>query len=253
MINVHRGNVLNSSLHSFQRQNFNTGAKLDVAFVDVESKVEGAVDQGGPSREYYRLLMRDIRDLAIFEGPEGVKRLSLDVHAVCGKPAPPLSPEEVSHTTLRAHLDNVKNKFEESVDWLSLLGLKMIIFKTMEDRDVVVELVAQQFVKGSMQVALEQFKYDLNTLGLLEALGNHPDSFRALFMDPIKPPTARDLRDMFKVTYSIPFNWLAEVQDGECPPLTVAMVLEFATGATVVPTLGFEETPTIEFLHTARG
>ncbi|XP_035656734.1 G2/M phase-specific E3 ubiquitin-protein ligase-like [Oncorhynchus keta] len=84
----------------------------------------------------------------------------------------------------------------------------------------------------------------------------------------IKPPTARDLWDLLKVTYSIPggnrpclendtichrYNWLAEVQDGECPPLTVAMVLEFATGATVVTPLGFEDTPTIEFLHTARG
>uniref|UniRef100_A0A4W5L770 Uncharacterized protein n=1 Tax=Hucho hucho TaxID=62062 RepID=A0A4W5L770_9TELE len=164
--------------------------------------------------------MRDIRDSAIFEGLEGVKRLSLDVHAsheglygtigkmisvyvvhggvgphffserlfaaVCGKPAPPLSLEEVSHTTLRAHLENikkaedlseVKNKLEELVDWLSLLGLKRIIVKTMEDRDGVVELVAQQFVQGSIKVSLEQFKYGLNSLGLLEALGNHPDSF----------------------------------------------------------------------------
>ncbi|XP_029595761.1 G2/M phase-specific E3 ubiquitin-protein ligase-like [Salmo trutta] len=96
-------------------------------------------------------------------------------------------------------------------------------------------------------------------------LSSFPEAVRA---DSIKPPTARDLWDLFKVTYSIPggnrrclendtichwFNWLAEVQDGECPPLTVAMVLEFATGATVVPPLGFEDTPTIEFLHTARG
>lgn len=27
--------------------------------------------------------------------------------AVCGKPAPPLNLEEVSHTTLKAHLENV--------------------------------------------------------------------------------------------------------------------------------------------------
>lgn len=33
---------------------------------------------------------------------------------------------------------------------------KRIVVKTMEDRDGVVELVAQQFVQGSMQVALEQ-------------------------------------------------------------------------------------------------
>ena len=69
MINVHRDNVLNSSLYAFQCKNFNAGAKMDVAFVDVESKAEGAVDQGGLSREYYRLLMRDIRYSAILEGP----------------------------------------------------------------------------------------------------------------------------------------------------------------------------------------
>lgn len=38
VINVHRGNVLNSSLYAFQRINLNAGAKMDVAFVYVESK-----------------------------------------------------------------------------------------------------------------------------------------------------------------------------------------------------------------------
>uniref|UniRef100_A0A8C7NWX5 HECT domain-containing protein n=1 Tax=Oncorhynchus mykiss TaxID=8022 RepID=A0A8C7NWX5_ONCMY len=83
----------------------------------------------------------------------------------------------------------------------------------------------------------------LNSLGLLEALGNHPDSFRALFVDSIKPPTARDL---FKVTYSIPGGNRRCLENDTI----LAMVLEFATGATVVPPLGFEDTPTIEFLHT---
>ncbi|XP_071229136.1 uncharacterized protein [Salvelinus alpinus] len=110
--------------------------------------------------------MRDIRESAIFEGPEGAKRMPLDVHgvgphffserlfpAVCGKPVPPLSLEEIKKSE---DLSEVKNKLEELVDWLSLLGLKRIVVKTMEDRDGVIELVAQQFVQGSMQVALEQ-------------------------------------------------------------------------------------------------
>ncbi|XP_071229134.1 G2/M phase-specific E3 ubiquitin-protein ligase-like isoform X2 [Salvelinus alpinus] len=132
--------------------------------------------------------MRDIRESAIFEGPEGAKRMPLDVHAsheglygtigemisvcvvlggvgphffserlfpaVCGKPVPPLSLEEIKKSE---DLSEVKNKLEELVDWLSLLGLKRIVVKTMEDRDGVIELVAQQFVQGSMQVALEQY------------------------------------------------------------------------------------------------
>ncbi|KAL0964314.1 hypothetical protein UPYG_G00322130 [Umbra pygmaea] len=142
MIIVHRGNVLWSSLHAFQRNMFNPEARLDVTFVDCESKGEGAIDQGGPSREYYRLLMKDIQKCPIFEGPEATKRLSLDVHAsheglyktigkmisvcvvhggvgphffseqlfaaVCGMPALPLSLEEVSHTALRTHLEKIK-------------------------------------------------------------------------------------------------------------------------------------------------
>lgn len=52
IINIHRGNVVNSTLHAFQHKNFNAGAKIDVAFVDAESNVEGVVDQWGPSREY---------------------------------------------------------------------------------------------------------------------------------------------------------------------------------------------------------
>ncbi|CAB1315177.1 unnamed protein product, partial [Coregonus sp. 'balchen'] len=86
-----------------------------------------------------------------------------------------------------------------------------------------------------------------------------------------KSSTARDL---FKVTYSIPgsnrrwlendtichwFNWLAEEQ-GKIVAQLFKLIgncwqwcWEFDTGATLVPPLGFEDPPTIEFLHTARG
>ena len=77
--NVH--NILRSSLQAFRRQRFNPEARLDVVFVDSEQTSEGAVDGGGPTREYLRLLMKAIHQSSIFEGPETDKRLTLDT---CG-------------------------------------------------------------------------------------------------------------------------------------------------------------------------
>lgn len=41
---------------------------------------EGAVDEGGPSREYFRLLMKAIQHAKIFEGSEQCRQLTLDTH-----------------------------------------------------------------------------------------------------------------------------------------------------------------------------
>ncbi len=42
----------------FKRRRFDPDAKLDIVFVDDEGVSEGDVDDGGPSREYLRLLMK---------------------------------------------------------------------------------------------------------------------------------------------------------------------------------------------------
>ncbi len=42
---------------------------------------------------------------------------------------------------------------------------------------------------------------------------------------------------------------LTFVAEGECQPLTMEMVLEFASGASTVPPLGFAQRPQIQFLH----
>ncbi|XP_030601200.1 uncharacterized protein LOC115791199 isoform X1 [Archocentrus centrarchus] len=84
-INVCRERILESSLHAFKRRRFDPAAKLDVVFVDEEEKPEGAVDEGGPTREYLRLLMRAIHQSNIFEGHEKDRRLALDTKALDSK------------------------------------------------------------------------------------------------------------------------------------------------------------------------
>lgn len=65
------------SLKAFQRRRFTPEAKLDVVFVDEDMIGEGAVDEGGPTREYLRLLMKAIHDCCIFEGHEKARQLAL--------------------------------------------------------------------------------------------------------------------------------------------------------------------------------
>ncbi|KAG5280607.1 hypothetical protein AALO_G00062030 [Alosa alosa] len=57
-------------------------ARLDVIFVDGEDNAEGAVDGGGPTREYLLILIKSIHQSCIFEGPETEKRLTLDTLAL---------------------------------------------------------------------------------------------------------------------------------------------------------------------------
>lgn len=71
---------MKSTLQAFRRWRFNPAARLDVVFVNSEKTSEGAVDGGGPTREYLRLLMKAIHQSNIFEGPEIDKRLTLDTH-----------------------------------------------------------------------------------------------------------------------------------------------------------------------------
>jgi len=41
--------------------------------------------------------------------------------------------------------------------------------------------------------------------------------------------------------------------EGECSPLSMEMVLEFTSGASTVPPLGFPQRPQIQFLHENSG
>ncbi|XP_077057394.1 uncharacterized protein LOC143710316 [Siphateles boraxobius] len=81
-INVFRENILQCSLQAVKRRRFNPQAKLDVVFVDAGENGEGAIDEGGPTREYLRLLMRAIHQSNVFQGHEKDRSLALDTQAL---------------------------------------------------------------------------------------------------------------------------------------------------------------------------
>ncbi|XP_059389810.1 uncharacterized protein LOC132123265 [Carassius carassius] len=78
MINICRQNVMNGAVQAFARRTFTPEAKLSVVFMDDFNQAEGAVDEGGPKREFFKLLMVALKERSLFTGPQNNKNLSLD-------------------------------------------------------------------------------------------------------------------------------------------------------------------------------
>ncbi|XP_051801645.1 G2/M phase-specific E3 ubiquitin-protein ligase-like isoform X4 [Acanthochromis polyacanthus] len=282
------------SLRAFKRRSFNPEAKLDVVFVDEDDNGEGAVDEGGPTREYLRLLMRAIHQSNIFEGHEKDRQLCLDTQAlqtslyewagkmialcvihggvgphffserlyqqICGLSTPAATVNEVGDHTFREQLikeaktvQEPNDAIAEAADSLSIIGALRHV-SSMEEKDSLVQSAADFFVNGRLASALDPFVEGLRTLGLLEELKKNPAVFYDKFVSQEKPLQAKDLCTLFSVDFSVQgsnrrigentticywHHWLIDVEEGECSPLTLENVLEFTSGASTVPPLGF--------------
>ncbi|XDV26397.1 hypothetical protein PO909_030127 [Leuciscus waleckii] len=136
--------------------------------------------------------------------------------------------------------------------------------RSLQERDLLVQSALGFYTDGRTRAALAQFEDGLQTLGLLEEIKSRPHVFEDLFINFEKPQQAKDLSSLFEVCFSpvgsnrrqqenqtICFwrDWLIDVEEEECSPLTMEMVLELASGASTVPPLGFTQPPQIQFLH----
>jgi len=80
LINVVRTDILACFSRALMRKNFRPLQKLDIRFVDSAGMSEMAIDQGGPAREFFMLLLREITSDVVFEGPDMRKQLSLSTN-----------------------------------------------------------------------------------------------------------------------------------------------------------------------------
>ena len=70
-INVRRSQLWVDSCRHIKKSKFNPKAVVSIKFADYHGSSEGAVDIGGPRREYFRLLIRAVNsESGIFCGPE---------------------------------------------------------------------------------------------------------------------------------------------------------------------------------------
>ncbi len=73
IINVCRERVLDGAIRGFSRTSFDPCKPLSVKFVG-----EDAIDEGGPSREFFRLAVREIQEMPIFQGESRCRMIVLD-------------------------------------------------------------------------------------------------------------------------------------------------------------------------------
>ena len=74
-INVVRVNIVDGGVRGLTRKKFLPNAQLDVKFMDVEKLSEGAVDTGGPRREFFTLMMKALQENGMFAGPNHDKMI----------------------------------------------------------------------------------------------------------------------------------------------------------------------------------
>ncbi|KAE8281683.1 G2/M phase-specific E3 ubiquitin-protein ligase [Larimichthys crocea] len=78
-----RRSVWDGASRALGRSNFSPEKKVDVKFTDDCGTSEGAVDNGGPTREFFRLCLLEIKDkIGIFEGPPDAKVLTCNSKAM---------------------------------------------------------------------------------------------------------------------------------------------------------------------------
>ena len=71
LINVRRSNVLVDGLAKISRASFIPQRRLSVKFADDIGQSEGAVDLGGPTREFLHLSIRELFESSMFGGETG--------------------------------------------------------------------------------------------------------------------------------------------------------------------------------------
>ncbi|KAI4810862.1 hypothetical protein KUCAC02_013790 [Chaenocephalus aceratus] len=125
------------------------------------------------------------------------------------------------------------------------------------DRELMFQVVHR--VQGPFQ----RFCEGMKTLGVLDAVRKHPDSFKPLFCYEEHLLSADQMDNLFIIQLSpegsntrtaeerVETCWRDYLQDAEEEqgPTKVQKILAFATGASVVPPIGFSPTPSVEFIH----
>eukprot|EP00794_Sanderia_malayensis_P020750 gene20750-22778_t len=66
--NVSRNHIWESARRGFGKKSFSANHKVSVKFTDDDGLSEGAVDLGGPTREFFNLLLNELQKGSLFEG-----------------------------------------------------------------------------------------------------------------------------------------------------------------------------------------
>lgn len=170
--------------------------------------------------------------------------------------------EKVKKVAESTTVDDTEKAKAPLIDYMATAGCLRII-RTLRDRDDLVQDIINFHVIHRVQGPFQRFCEGLKTLGVLDKVKNYPESFRPLFChEPVKL-TADAMENLFRFKLSpvgsnkraaeemVVTFWRDYLQDSEEEegPQKLQRILAFATGASVVPPIGFSPSPAVEFIH----
>jgi hypothetical protein len=80
--NISRNFIWEGTKRALSRKSFSPNNKVSVKFTDDAGKSEGAVDMGGPMKEYFTLVTQWMLTSQLFCGPNNAKFLSYQASSV---------------------------------------------------------------------------------------------------------------------------------------------------------------------------
>ncbi|KAK1893592.1 G2/M phase-specific E3 ubiquitin-protein ligase [Dissostichus eleginoides] len=184
-------------------------------------------------QHFLKLLVQQIQDSEVFEGPEGSKNLALDSKALrddlyfdagccslslwftCLFNYPPNQPLSVKHMTPYTHftcqvsriaeaesLDDVKDVMEESWEFMELAGCNRPISSRLQEREALVEDLVSFMMITRLQLPLQRFREGLQTLGVFDQVQLFPAVFLSVFCDTTVRLSAQTVDQIFTVNFS---------------------------------------------------
>ncbi|KAI4797185.1 hypothetical protein KUCAC02_025267 [Chaenocephalus aceratus] len=244
---------------------------MNITFSDDLGRNEEAVDLGGPRREFLRLLMEALMMSSMFEGSEYSQNLALDIPAhredryffagraiavslVHGGPPPSFLSTTLfdcfaagSHTAKPVLKDIADTDIYNQVKRVSESSkYEDLIAATQQMQDYLANAGCLRPLKRVQEK--EQLVHDI----LMFQVVHRQSALTAEIMEDLFPihlsaqgSNKRRAEEMV-VPYWRDFLIDAEDQEG---PSKLEQILAFATGATVIPPIGFQPMPSIDFLH----
>uniref|UniRef100_A0A8C9XP20 HECT domain-containing protein n=1 Tax=Sander lucioperca TaxID=283035 RepID=A0A8C9XP20_SANLU len=160
-------------------------------------------------------------------------------------------------------LEDLEKSNAPLLDYLANAGC-LRPMRSIRDRDLLVQDIVIFQVIHRVQGPFQRYSVfceGLKTLGVLDQIRRHPDSFRPLFCYEPNTLTANQVDDLFSIRLSpegsnkraaeemVVTFWRDYLQDAEEGPSKLEKILAFTTGASVVPPIGFSPTPSVQFIH----
>ena len=237
-ITIQRKSIYASTVRAINRPSFSFFKTVRVNFLG-----EDAVDGGGPRREFFRLLMKSLKELGIFEGlwfSHDISLLQEGKYSLAGKligwsilqggPEPRCLSDEAFHLLiektyscdiaithvldqqLRIILNDIKKCTSEDFadlvnkhgDHISGYGFSVIYLSKLKDKDDIITGLLRQYFIFRVHAEIEQFFSGLNhAAGVGSLVKSQPQIFASYLSAKVDPLNLSHFKKLCNVSWSL--------------------------------------------------